>query len=70
MRHTRSFNFAPLAALGAGSLAGYYLVVRPWAQWSETRTRDRARGHVPSPRPSPRGRGGAGQVSTPSSFRG
>jgi hypothetical protein len=42
MRHTRYFNsLAPLAALGAGSLAGYYLVVRPWNQWNETQPRRR-----------------------------
>jgi len=30
MRNTRYFSsFAPLAALGAGGLAGYYLAVRP-----------------------------------------
>jgi hypothetical protein len=72
MRNARYFNsFAPLAALGAGGLAGYCLIVRPWSLWSEPRAQDRARGRVPSPRPSPRGRGGVGQgVSTPSSFRG
>jgi len=72
MRNARNFSsFAPLAALGAGGLAGYYLIVRPWNLWSEPRAQDMARGRVPSPRPSPRGRGVAGQgVGTPSSLRG
>ncbi len=61
MRNARHFSsFAPLAALGAGGLAGFYLIVRPWSE-------PQPRGRVPSPRPSPRGRGGVGQgVSTTS----
>lgn len=58
MRHTRYLgSFAPLAALGAGGLAGYYLA----------RVQDRARERVVSPRSSLEGRGKVVQgVSTTS----